>query len=509
MKKIFNYILLITVILTVSCEEFLEKIPVDTESSETFFRTEKDAMDAVIAVYAALSSENDQGLYRSSAVELEQLSDNCWNGDSNDKIGYFTFTPDNELLKDYYVGMYRGINRANLAISGISAMENIDPELKERLIAESKFHRGYYYFILTLLFGDVPIVLESTTDPSGFSIAKSTAGEVYQQIVDDLLAAEQVLPLASEYADDDYGRISSGTVKAMLAKVYLFGADELNRNEWYNLSKQKAQEVIASNEYQLVDTDNPFEDYKSLFTIENERNAEVIFSANHQSVSTAYGLPNSSFLAIATTPRQTRNTIWGWGRAYVYKEVGDPSYWEDDDVRRKVSVWGTGDTMEPTAPTKIFNMAAQNRSIVRPEHYALRKYAWTLPLGVDRNPSSPYNFPVLRYADLLLIHAEASLKAGGVDASALASYNAVRNRAGLENIGSFNENDVLLQRQYELFGEFHRWFDLVRTKTAETAFARIVSVPDKDGFSPTKHYKLPLPQSAVDLNDQLEQNPNW
>ena len=509
MKNIFKYILLITVISTVSCEDFLEKIPVDTESSETFFRTEKDAMDAVIAVYAALSSEDDQGLYRRSVLELEQLSDNCWNADSDEKIGYFTFTPDFGIIKDYYIGMYRGINRANLAIEGISAMENIDPDLKQRLIAESKFHRGYYYFILTLLFGDVPIVLESTTDPSGFAVAKSPATEVYQQIVDDLSAAEQVLPLTSEYSDEDYGRISSGTAKAMLAKVYLFGADELNRNEWYSLSKQKAQEVIASNEYQLIDTDNPFEDYKSLFTIENERNAEVIFSANHQSSGRSYGLPNSSFLVIATTPRQTRNTIWGWGRAYVYKEVGDPSYWEDGDARRGVSVWGTGDSMEPTAPTDTFDMSAQNRSIIRPEHYALRKYAWTLPEGVDRNPSSPYNFPVLRYADLLLIHAEASLKGGGLDAAALESYNAVRNRAGLEDVASFTEEDILLQRQYELLGEFHRWFDLVRTKTAASAFAKIVSVPDKAGFSPTKHYKLPLPQSAVDLNERLEQNPNW
>jgi starch-binding outer membrane protein, SusD/RagB family len=500
--------LMISVFVTGACKDFLERIPVDTESSESFFKTKKDALDAVTAVYAALSTENDQGLYHRAIMELELLSDNCWSAD-NDEIGYFNFTADFGTIGDYYNDLYRGINRANLAINGIVSIEEIEPALKNRLIGEAQFLRGYYYFLLTLLYGDVPIVLESTTDPGGFVVAKSSAEEVYQQVINDLSAAEEVLPPNSQYPESDYGRVSAGTAKGMLAKVYLFGADELGNTEWYNLAKQKAQEVISSNEYQLIDTDNPLEDYKSLFTIENERNAEILFSANHQASSNAFGLPNSTKVIIATLPRQTRQTVWGWGKAYVYKEVGEPSYWEDGDVRRVVNIWGTGDSMEPTAPNAVFDMSKQNRSMVRPNHYALRKYAWALPAGLTFTPSSEYNIPILRYADLLLIHAEASLKSSGIDNLTLTSYNAVRKRAGLEAVNSFTVADVLLQRQYELFGEFHRWFDLMRTKSAGQAFSKIVSVGDKAAFSSAKHYKLPLPQRALDLNIKLEQNPNW
>jgi hypothetical protein len=295
----------------------------------------------------------------------------------------------------------------------------------------------------------------------------------------------------------------------MLAKVYLFGADETGNTAWYELSEEMAEKVIVSAEFSLVDTDNPFEDFKSLFTLENERNGEILFSANHQSPGSSFGLPNSTRFVIASCPRQTRGTVWGWGYSYVYKETGDPDYWEAGDARRAVTIWSTGDDMAPVAPDAVFDMSAQNRSLVRPDQHGLRKFFWTLPEGVDRNPSSPYNIPILRYADLLLVHAEATLKSGGVDADALDSYNQVRDRAGLAPVSDYNIDEVLKQRHYELFGEMHRWFDLVRTKTAQEAFAAIKSVPDKEGFTSPKHYKLPIPQEAMNLNRLLEQNSNY
>jgi starch-binding outer membrane protein, SusD/RagB family len=506
MKKLSKYILLLLLFTNLGCEEFLNETPVDTESSESFFQTEKDAVDAVTATYAAMNNSNG-ALYSADIIYLEVLSDNCWHSEGS-TFGYFTFNADDAIITSFYTHLYKGVNRANLAIENIPGIE-MDETLKNRLVGEAKFLRAYYYFLLTLLYGDVPLVTESTNDPSGFEVAKSPAEDIYEQIISDLLDAEEVLPLQSEYQESDYGRVSKGTAQGMLAKVYLFGGDETGNTSWYNLAEQKAEAVILSDEFGLVDTDNPFDDFKSLFTLENERNDEVLFSVNHQSPSASWGQPNATRLIIASTPRQTRGTCWGWGWSYVYKETGDPAYWEAGDARRDVTIWSTGDDMAPVAPDAIFDMTLQNRPLKRPDHYGLRKFFWTLPAGVDRNPSSPYNWPVLRYADLLLVHAEATLKNGSIDTEALNSYNAVRDRAGLTAVGAYTVDDVLKQRQYELFGELHRWFDLVRTKTAVDVFSMITSVPDKEGFTPPKHYKLPLPQQAINLNRLLEQNSNY
>lgn len=508
MKKIYKILSILWIsLIAVSCSDFLEEAPIDTPSSSTFFKTEQQAISAVTAVYAALT--RGERLFGREMITTELLSDNCWHSNAtNDSFGnfnLFTFTSESEEVRGFYEALYQGINRANLAINAIPGIE-MNESLQSRLVAEAQYLRGYFYFLLTLFYADVPIILQSSEDPKGFQMEKSPAREVYEQAIADISTASGKLPL--NYPDEEFGRITSGTAKAMLAKVYLFGADELGINEWYANAEQLAEEVIATNEYQLIDTDNPFDDFKSLFTMENEKNDEVIFSINHQAAGGGFGEPNATQIVIASEPRQSRGTIWGWGWTYIYKEVGEPSYWEEGDARREVSIWGTGDDMAPQAPDKIFDMATQLRAILRPGHYAMRKYAWTHPER-DRAPSSAYNFPAMRYSDLLLIHAEASLKNNGIDAAALTSYNAVRDRAGLSPVASFTEDEVLKQRQYEFIGECHRWFDLVRTRSAESAFSKITSVSDRVGFNPSRHYKLPLPQQAINLNAALVQNPNW
>lgn len=511
MKTINRYLFILLIIFGAGCEDFLEETPIDQETAELFFTKESDAIDAVTAAYGALTTNNDQGLYSRTMVIIEVLSDNCWSAaDDPIQISNFIIDPETGIVSGYYRDLYQGINKANLAIHNIPGIVDMDEILKERLIGEALFLRAYFNFLLTLLYGDVPLVLESTDNPNGFAPAKSPASDIYNQIVADLKSAETKLPLASEYTISEFGRATSGAAKGLLAKVYLFGADELNKPEWYALAEQKAEEVIASNEYALVDTDNPFEDYKSLFTIEGEINNEIMFCVNHFAAdATAWGESRATNIIIAASPRQTKGTIWGWGWNYIYKEVGDPSYWEEGDARRQVTVWSNGDDMAPVNPDETFDMSLQNRTIVRPDHYGLRKWAWTHEPGVDRNPSSPYNIPVLRYADLLLIHTEAALKNNSLDQQAIDSYNRVRDRAGLAPVSAITVDDVLKQRQLELLGEMHRWYDLMRTRTAEKEFAKITSVNDKDGFTPAKHYKFPIPQQAIDKNPALEQNPAW
>ena len=262
-------------------------------------------------------------------------------------------------------------------------------------------------------------------------------------------------------------------------------------------------------EYGLIDTDNPFDDFKNVFTMEYENSKEHLFSIQHQSAAAGtWGEPNSTRMVIAMNPRQENSNIWGWGWNYVYKAVGEPSYWETGDIRREVTIWGTGDDMAPVAPGDIFDMSKQPQAIVRPEHYAIRKFTWSHP-GIAKIPSSPFNWPVLRYSDLLLIHAEASLLANGsLSGEGLASFNAVRDRAGLAPKTTVDIDDIILERQYELFAELHRWFDLMRKRIAEREFDKL-TVNDKDGFNPLRNYKFPLPQGALDLNDKLEQNSAW
>ena len=268
MKKI--YIILLVLSISFSCTDMLEQINPTGPTGDDFFANETELGYAVTSVYAGLSSTN---LYGSNLSAIERLSDNCYQGSASTDGAMgpwtnFTFDASNDGIRLVYQELYITINRANIVLAKASDVPGVDPNALKDIFGQVSFIRAYSYFMLTMLYGDVPIVLEPTDDPAGTSVAKSTAGEIYDLIISDLkVAANDCVDIASEK-----GKITSWMAKSMLAKVYLFGADELNRQEWYAIAEGYAEEVIQSETYSLYNDSGktPTENLLEILALGNE-----------------------------------------------------------------------------------------------------------------------------------------------------------------------------------------------------------------------------------------------
>lgn len=503
MKKILIFLL----IALMGCTEMLNQVPFENPLPDNFFANEDEANQGVVAVYAKWT-ESSNVLYYRNMLGFELLSDNAWDPAEDQVYGDWTFlinSPDNAGVAHFYDALYELINRANVALTYISEMQFVnDPgdARRNNLLGQARFNRAYAYFLLTLIYGDVPLIKELQENPAGTFVAKSTASEIYDFVIEDLIQAKSELPVIQAQK----GRITKGAAGGMLAKVYLFGADELGKKEWYALAKKEAKEVMDSNQYGLMDTDNPEADFRSLFEPAGKNCKEILFSIQH-SLGGGYS-EEVCMIVNAFQPRMLspiNGSLNGFGNVCFYPEIGAPSYWETGDARRGLTLWETG---EKTYYNHTYDQAKFNRNLIRPDAYGCQKYYWYDP--ATKNPTnSSFNWPVLRYADLLLIHAEADLMDdGNLSSEGLASYNTVRDRAGLAAKTSATREQILKERQLELMGELHRWWDLMRTKTAEAAFAKL-KYTDKAGFIAARHYKFPLPTNALERNEALVQNPAW
>ena len=520
MKRISLFVI---IFIIASCTDMLDQTDPTRPTGEVFFATSNDLQQAVVAAYSGLSG--DDSFHRRGIVGFEQFSDNVYNGSSTTDGPHATWTtfnydPQNGNIREGYTALYELINQCNQVISLGPQADVSEAELTQA-IAEVTFLRGFAYFYLTKAWGAVPIVTEIPENPAGFAPEASPAEAVYEQAIEDFTFAEA--NLEAEAAQG--GRVTSWAAKAMLANVYLFGADELNRNEWYGLAEQKAAEVINNGPYGLFDDqDTPLENLIEIFQTYNENGKEHIFTVNHFNSGGNWSDGNvASQFPMAMNPRQMRNNnnMWGFGWAYVYEAV--PVLWNEADARREYNIWFQGEPIIVNGDTTgFYDQTNQNRCCARLNGLGLQKF-WYQESTKNVNGQSTLGFPVLRYAELLLIHAEADLLSdGALSPAGLASLNEVRNRAGLPDLGleEVTIETILEERRWELFGEAKRWFDFVRKRNSMPnliveAFAALeANDSDNDdndlaAFTPERHWKLPYPQSAIDRNDNLVQKPAW
>lgn len=518
-KNIITPAITILTILLCGCTGMLDLKDPTGPTGEDFFKTERDVEQAVVAAYAGLT--NDLSLWSEDMMALEQLTDNFYNGSTLTDGGHgawhlFQITPENTTLRRFYQYLYIAINRANQVIANAPLIEGISKSSLDNHLGQVYFLRAYEYFLLTLIFGDVPIILAPANDPAGYAQEASKATEVYAQIIEDLELAERLLPDTPA----ESGRLVKLAATAMLTKVYLFGADELNNQSWYALAQQKAEQVINSNRYSLVN--DPAQTYAQnfieIFSTIKENGPEDIFSIQHfndggirtnANIGTGYPM--------AMNPRYNRNmNIFGYGWAYVYESA--IKRWDNNDPRKNVSLWLDGEQIVVNGKLLgTYRQSGQQRPNARPKGGGLKKFWWAENFKTN-NAISDLNMKVIRYADLLLMHAEADLMAdNNLSAAGLASLNQVRSRVGLPvyQSGTVTRKTILDERRWELFGEAQRWFDLMRTRTAEEAFALLVQDDtdgddnDKAGFVAERYYKMPYPQQALDRNPLLIQKPVW
>lgn len=485
-------LILVLVVLQFSCNNFLEVEPQAQEPSKTFFQSEDDAMKAVNAMYANLHAWNMIAM-APLAVEGMTSGDLDKGSDPGDAAYLnnflrFTVSSTSGQVNAYWTGKYQEINLCNQVLDSVPQID-MKEDLKARLLAEAKFIRAYSYFKLVRAFGDVPLRLH-TIDPdnnSAYNIPRVSKDSVYMQIEKDLTEAAGVLP--EQYGTADLGRVTKGAALALHAKVELY---QENWDQAFDLSKQ----VIDMGIYQL------FPNYEQQFRIQNENNSGSVFEIQCGIIAGNGKASNSQYAQIRG-PRAIPAPYNGWGFGVPSQNLMD-SY-EDDDPRLDASILFRGET---TPEGDLIPNAAAN------PRYIQKTY---IPFGTrDQYAQYTYgsqqNKRVIRYAEVLLINAEAANELGNTQ-EALTNLNKVRKRARGGNPNVLPDitetgKDALRQiiwheRHVELAFEGDHFFDLVRQ-------GRAAEVLGPRGFTAGKNEIMPIPQQEIDNSGGvLTQNPGY
>jgi hypothetical protein len=490
MKKIIITFIL-SASLFVSCTD-LEVTPTSFITQENLFKTQDDATASVTAVYASLNIDpGEQSLFGRNLYFLTDMgSDYAAAGVSatNPQVramSNLTHDATSDRVQVAWRQIYNGINRANIAIDNIPKVTGSEV-VKTRLINEAKFIRGLLYFQAVRLWGGVPIVLHEPTSINIESLKskRATVEEVYKQIISDLTAAES-LPVT--YAANDAGRATSGAAKSILAKVYL------TRKDWPNAILKSKEVINGGYGYAL------FENFADIFNKTKKNGKEHIFSVQFEPNQASNGASGSTFQSTSFT-------------GFTATEPADII----SDVALFYDIYAAGDTRRDVSYKKQLLNPATGTLYTFPKPI-FGKYLDVTILGTPANTA--INFPIIRYADILLSLAEAINEKDGVTAEALEYVNQVRRRAFGKAISTPDATVDLIglttdqlravireERKKEFVQEGQRWFDLVRWGTLVTEVKKVTA---KNTVS-ERNNLYPIPQSERNLDPVgLPQNPGY
>lgn len=403
----------------------------------------------------------------------------------------FTLTPTNKFAESLWSGHYNSIGAANQALAALNTASLSDAE-KNKLIGEVRFLRGYLYFNLVRMYGGVPLVLRVPRDAADANAdptfqTRADVADVYQSIKEDLQFAVDNLPLKSVAIT---GHATKGAAQSLLAKVHMY------LQEWpevYALT----EEVISSGQYDLVD------DYATIWRQEGDNSVESIFEIQTGKFNNA-NLKIDNYTG-SQGPRVGSGGGWddlGWG-------FNNPSpnliaAYEPDDLRKNATIIFVDKTPAHTGTVLWDGFRLPSGDSVQNLYYNYKAYTsrtkeqFANPAEKDR----PKNIKILRYAEVLLMNAEAAIHESMGDPAG--RVNEVRERAGLDPLGAVTIDDVWQERRVELAMEHDRFWDLVRQGRA----AEVMHAAGKTNFVEGKHELLPIPISQILLSgNKLEQNP--
>jgi starch-binding outer membrane protein, SusD/RagB family len=503
------------ILLTIRCNDFLDVDPQNKYLSVNFYVSENQVFNGLIAAYSPLKWTFVDGFWTSSVMLGEIRSDNARAGGdpSNfDQPGWqqiddhavTTLTPE---TISFWKKNYFGINKANQVLNNV----RITSESIVQFQAEAKFLRAFYHFELFRIFGPVPIILEQP-DPDDKSAKRNTMSEIFTQITKDLEEAIPLLPLS--YSANFSGRVTKGAAQALLGKAYLYWADLKNDDAaLFDKAAVQLGNVIASNQYSLLD------DYRQLFAFGAANTSESVFEIQYTNeVPADFGTPfefiNGNMIVQLCGIRGLCSThplyAEGWGFMLPTSNLYN-SFLTDDIYRRTAAI--ISQTELALSGCNVI-AAAQNPADF--QGYWQRKYAnykaYSAPNGGEINVLKDANQPYIRYADVLLMYAEALARGNGSDAAAMQAIDLVRERAAGpgDNTGNFrtaanlmaDQNWTLLEviwyeRRAELAGEGDRWFDLIRSGRANENLWEANDLR-RANFNPSAVF-LPIPQREVDL----------
>jgi hypothetical protein len=484
------------------CKKFLDRKPLtatitDLPGGEVEGRT--------LGLYGALRNSGAEPYVGDGFQSIPYLAMNGFRSDDAEIVSdpgasawhqtydNFQYTKDDWGAGVYWSKHYIMIGLCNDVIAAGAAQVNPAP-LTDVLMSEARFFRAYSYFDLVRTFGDVPKIDFPILKTSDAQVAKSPANDVWDFIESDLAFAQQHLPLT--WNGTAYpGRLTIGAAKTFLAKVKLY-------RKKYDEALSLCRQVIASNQYQLV---TPF--YR-IYKKEGELSSESIFEIQ---ASKSAGDGNIAWSRFGQTQGVRGSGTWDLGWGWNTPTDTLVKYWPSNDLRKDMTILysgasdggpstgGYGQTIPNLSNAKYWNKKVYNRF----EDYL------AAGLGTPNNEAQNtwVNQRVFRYADVLLMAAEAANEKGTLaDSTDIKTWvNMVRTRAGLPSVMYINQATmrgvIKEERHYEFAMEFERFFDLVRWGDAPAVLGKL-------GYT-NRHRYFPIPQSALNENPKLVQNPEW
>jgi hypothetical protein len=586
MRKIFLFFTLIVLVFTSCQKDLLDTTPYDQLSSENMWTTDNLTDLGVNSIYEALRLGQNTG--SASGLELYQYdrySYGCMQRDGTDAFLLGTITPSNALFSSNWRNFYEGVIRANNAIANITAKSPSATTKKARLIAESKFLRAYYYFRLNQVWKGVPIYTEPLKYDQ-FTKARSTEQEVWDLVIKDLsdAIAETNLPTKYPKGNINFGRATKAAAYALRGKVYLY------LNKWTEAANDFAQVQTAGHalftDYKMLFKESNEQSDEMIFSIQNTGIVNLgsttqffcgTRSAFGSNWNTYLVSPNGvdlfenidgskfswntiipGFSAMTARERQVyfmrdnlttaeinaRKTLGADMTKYLPtgNEARIKKAFENRDQRLEASVITPYSTYNgvfgaaPATVTSRFPYRAEGatngdlRTDTQAEFFYLhRKFVYEGNVELLNRAYGPIDFPVIRYADVLLMWAEALVEMNDI-AGAVQKVNLVRSRAGIATLqttdltkptyvsGQSNLRDrIRNERRIEFFNEGVNYFDELRWKTwKESKFAGVNGYRSVWGQNIANYtwggdhfYVWPIPQAEIQINSKLVQNPGW
>ncbi|MBC7947219.1 MAG: RagB/SusD family nutrient uptake outer membrane protein [Chitinophagaceae bacterium] len=496
-----SIVCLSAIVVNSGCKKFLEHEVPGAYAEQDFYKTDQDATQAVTAVYDMMQAHYNSNWGSLYMVKM-LLSDesNAGGSDAGDQPGYqtldnYNFDATNDKVRDAWRMCYFTIYRANKVINRTLP----DTDLRKRLIAEAKFLRAYNYFELVSLWGDVPLVLDDIPPAEYTTTGRKPKATVYTQIEKDLQEAIAILPLKNTFTGGDRFRVAKGAAQGLLGKALLY------QQKWAEAAVQ-FEAVITSGQYSLAPS------VGAAFSRGFEFGPESLFEISYTNArSYDWGnfpwgsAPESNIHIQLMGPRGDYYTkapsdslIGGWGFNLPKQKLWDAFNAAGDVQRRRQIIMSQAELV--AAGGNWSNSSAWDY-----EGYFQRKYAsYSAQTG---GPISELNYGTnwrhLRYADILLMAAEAYYRAAN-EVKARQYLNQVRTRSSMVDLtatGTALFDAIVRERQLELAFEGFRYADLVRWGLAAQELGTL-------GFQANKHGLLPIPDYDV-RTAGLTQNSNY
>lgn len=512
---------IVLMLLSARCsDDILDKQPIGAASAEGFFQTEEDIVMGINGVYSTFQGSIWGGAFVHVQPHFDAATDNavlCCDWEySFTAIARGTMSPTTGGIVAWkYTYGYQALARINNMIEIIESntVSDMTAESAAKWLGELRFLRAFIYSDMVTVYGGVPIVTSVLSNEEAVELTRNTKEEVVQLITDDLdFAAENLGYVPNK---EQIGRPSKQAALALKGKVLLYN------KRWSEAAAAFKQIIDVEGEAVRLD-----EDYEGLFRGTNEDSKEILFSIQYLTDAGGEG----SFLQVHYAPG-TGGQGSGWGSFTYTRDLVNDYYMTDglpisssnlydpDDVlanrdpRLRMTFFFPGDTYRGIVLETPEHFTVNGSEVTNPNAFVMRSRKWVSETGNTATDNSPVDLVLLRYADVLLMYAEAQNEAVGPDALVYSAVNKVRQRAGMPDFpeGLSQEEmraEIRHERRVEFAMEGTRYFDLLRWRTAEEVIPSVPTLENRQ-FDPAKNYLWPIPQSVIDADSDIEQNPGY